>query len=161
MMMIIMTIVIYVHAFWGQTQGYTFYCCFLKAFWYRTALPRVYICQKTPSCIFLTGKNQTQPILTFKPKKIRHLLRCIICHSGPSLGISRYLSARALPLLAGICPTTILPFIFISLETEFWIEDINLLSFKSEWKKLLQKLLLLWTMNKQQENCCCTSKGIT
>ena len=57
--------------FWGQTPGYTFYCCFLKAFWYRTALPRVYICQKTPSCIFLTEKNQTQPILTFKSKKNR------------------------------------------------------------------------------------------
>ena len=59
MMMMMMTIVIYVHTFWGQTPGYTFYCCFLKAFWYRAALPRVYIWQKTPSCIFLTEKNQT------------------------------------------------------------------------------------------------------
>ena len=65
-----------------------------------------------------------------------------LCSPGPSLGISWYLSARALPLLAGICQTTTLPFILISLKTEFWIEDINLLSHKSEWKSLLQKSLL-------------------
>ena len=125
---------LYVHTFWGQTPGYTFYCCFLKAFWYRTALPRVYICQKTPSCRFLTQKIQTQPILTFKPKKIGYLLRCMIWSFGPSLGISWYLSARVLPLLAGICQTTILPFILISLKTDFWIEDINLLFLKMSGK---------------------------
>ena len=79
-----------VDTFWGQTPGCAFYCCFLKAFWYRTAPPRaVYISSEKHQTSEIWKQPHVEINAFNAPKTVlNNLLKCLFLIFGQSLGIS-------------------------------------------------------------------------